>query len=48
MIQIGHVEEYPTMQYLGIPRHTQSMIGYKILTNYFWNFQSKIALSECC
>ena len=37
--QIGHVNEYPTMHCFGIPRHTQSMIAYKILTEYFWKFQ---------
>ena len=25
---IGHVNEYPTMHYFGIPRRTQSMIAY--------------------
>ena len=30
----GHVIEYPTMHYFGIPRHTQSLI----LTEYFWKF----------
>ena len=45
---IGHVNEYPTMHYFGIPRHTQSMIAYKILTEYFWKFQWWIALWECC
>ena len=34
------------MHYFGIPRHIQSMIAYKILTEYFWKFQWKIALSE--
>ena len=37
--RIGHVNECPTMHYSGIPRLTQSMIAYKILTEYFWNFQ---------
>ena len=36
---IGHVSEYPTMHYFGNPRHTQSMIAYMILTEYFWKFQ---------
>ena len=36
---IGHVNEYPTMHYFGIPGHTQSMIAYKILTECFWKFQ---------
>ena len=40
----GHVDEYPTMHYFGIPRHILSMIAYKILTEYFWKFQRKIAL----
>ena len=39
---IGHVNEYPTMHYFGNPRHTQSMIAYIILTEYFWKFQWKI------
>ena len=43
---IGHVNEYPTMYYFGIPRGTQSMIMYKILTEYFWKFEWKIALWE--
>ena len=30
-ITIGHVNGYPTMHYLGNPRHTQSMIAYMIL-----------------
>ena len=41
-ITIGHVNEYPTMHYFRIPRHTQSMITYKILTEYFWKFQWKL------
>ena len=36
---IGHVNEYPTMHYFGNPGHTQSMIAYMILTEYFWKFQ---------
>ena len=43
---IGRVNEYLTMHYIGIPRHTQSMIAYKILTEYIWIFQWKIALWE--
>ena len=32
-MQIGNInDEYPTMHYIGIPRHTQSMIAYKIMT----------------
>ena len=31
-----------------IIRYTQSMIAYKILTEYFWKFQRKITLWECC
>ena len=31
-ISIGNVNEYPTMHYFGIPRHTQSMMAYMILT----------------
>ena len=31
---IGHVNEYPTMFYFRIPTHTQSMIAYKILTEF--------------
>ena len=33
----GPVNEYPTMHYFGIPRHTASMI----LTEYFWKLQLK-------
>ena len=40
---IGHVNEYPTMHNLGISRHTQSMIVYSILTEYFWKFQGKFS-----
>ena len=47
-VQIRHVNEYHTMHYSGNPRHTQSMIAYMILTEYFWKFQWKIALWECC
>ena len=36
---IGYVNEYPTMHYFGLPRHTQSMIAYKTLSEYFWKFQ---------
>ena len=32
---IGHVNKYPTMQYVGNPKQTQSMITYMILTEYF-------------
>ena len=32
----------------GNPRHTQPMIAYIILNEYFWKFQWKIALWECC
>ena len=40
---LGYVNEYPTMHYFGIPRHTQSMIAFEILTEYFWKFQWLIA-----
>ena len=33
---IGHVIEYPTMYYFRNPRHTQSIITYKILTEYLF------------
>ena len=42
MLAIRHVNEYPTMQYFGIPRHTQSMIANMILTEKFWKFQWKL------
>ena len=38
---MGHVNEYPTMHCFGIPRHTQSMIVYKILTEVFLEIQVK-------
>ena len=41
-ISIGRVNEYPTIHYFGNPRHTQSMVAYMILTEYFWKFQRKI------
>ena len=34
-LSIGHVNQYRGMHYFGIPRHTKSMIAYKILTKYF-------------
>ena len=46
--RIGHVNEYPTMHYFGIPGHIQSMIAYNLLPEYFWKFQRNIALWECC
>ena len=30
--EIGHVNEYPTMHYFEIPRDTQSMVAYTVLT----------------
>ena len=39
---VGHVNEYPTMHYFGNPRHTQSMIAYKILTEYFGKSSEKL------
>ena len=39
VVQIGHVNEYPTMHDFGNPRHAQSMLAYIILTEYFWIFQ---------
>ena len=45
---MGHFNEYPTMHCFEIPRHAQSMITFKILIEYFWKFQWKIALWECC
>ena len=39
MAQLGHVNEYPAMHYFGNPKHTQLMIAYMILTEYFWKFQ---------
>ena len=33
---IGHVNEYHTMHYFRNPRHTQSIITYKILTEYLF------------
>ena len=35
------------MHYFGNPGHTQYLIVYMILTEYFWRFQRKIALLEC-
>mgnify|MGYP001796296628 FL=1 len=36
---IGHINEYPKMQYYGNPRHIESIIAYMCLTEYFWKFQ---------
>ena len=44
---IGHINEYSQWIILEFP-DTQSMIAYKILTEYFWKFQWLIALWECC
>ena len=44
----GRINEYPSMHCFGIPRQTQSTISYRILTEYFWKFQWKITLWECC
>ena len=41
-IPIGRVNEYPTMHYFGLPRHTQSVIAYMICTEYLWKFQWKL------
>ena len=38
-LTIGHVNEYPTMHYIEIPTNAQSMIAYKVLTEYYWKFQ---------
>ena len=48
MYGIGHVREYPMMHCFGIPRTTQLMIQYIILTECFREFQYNIALWECC
>ena len=45
---IGHVSEYPSIHYFGIPRHTHPMKTSKILTEYFWKFQWKYAWWGCC
>ena len=45
---MGHVKEYPTMHHFGIPRHTQLMIAYMILSELVQEFQSVIAIWECC
>ena len=37
-----HVNDYPTMHYFGIPRHTQSMIAYKTLTSFSGNSSEKL------
>ena len=42
LIVIRHVNEYPTMHYFGNPKHTQSMIAYKTLTEYIWEHSVKI------
>ena len=38
---IGHINEYPTMHYFGISRHTQSMIAYKIIKSISVNSSEK-------
>ena len=44
---IGHANEYPKCIISQFP-HTQSMMAYKILNEYIWKSQWKIALWECC
>ena len=39
---MGHVNVYATMHYFGIPRHTQPMIAYKILTEFSGNSSEKL------
>ena len=39
---IVHVNDYPTMHYFGIPRHTQSILAYKILTSISGNSSEKL------
>ena len=36
---IRYVDEYPTMHGFGNSRHTESMIAYISLTEYFWRFK---------
>ena len=38
---IGPANEYPTMHYIGIPRHTLSMKAYKILNGFPHEQQSE-------
>ena len=38
------VKDYPTMHYIVIPSHTQSMIAYIILVEQFWEFQFKLCI----
>ena len=45
--EIGHVNDYPSMHYFGNSRHTQQMLVYKILTEYFWKLQWKIVGTWC-
>ena len=42
----GHVNEYPTMHYFRIPRHSVRKSVYDF-TEYFWKFQWKVVLWEC-
>ena len=45
---IWYAKNYPKTHDYGIPRQTQSMKAYKILTEYFWEFEFNVALWECC
>ena len=38
-LSIGDVNAFPTMHYFENPRHTQTIIAYMTLTEYFWRFQ---------
>ena len=44
LISIGHINEYPTNDAL----FRNFLTHCEILTEYFWKFQWKIALWECC
>ena len=46
MIQQGFFMSITECIIFGIPKHTLSMIGCKMVTAYFWKFQSNIALWE--
>ena len=48
IISVGLYKQYPTMHYFGNPGHTQSMIAYKISTEYLREFRFQIALWKCC
>ena len=41
------LKEYPKMNYFWNPRHSRSMIAYKTLTKFLWEFPLELHCFEC-